>query len=127
MAACLAILTGYLAVLTTAALLASRKPPRSGPAARRFAVLVPAHNEEALIGRLLTSLHQLDYPADRFDVCVVADNCEDQTAELARSHGARVYERFDARDKAKGYALRWLLQQLQRSDLAYDAYVVIDA
>ena len=45
-------------------------------ASRRFAILVPAHNEEALIGRLLRSLQQLDYPADRAHVYVVADNCD---------------------------------------------------
>ena len=125
--AALALLTVYLLLLTFAALFASRKPPRPGRAMRRFAVLVPAHNEEALIGRLLTSLGEVDYPADHFDVCVVADNCTDETANIARSSGALVYERHDTTHQAKGYALRWLLQQLRQANRTYDAYVIIDA
>ena len=110
-AAALALLAGYLIVLTVAAVFARKRGPAAGPATRRFAVLVPAHNEQALIGRLLTSLNQLDYPKDRVDICVVADNCTDATAVIARSLGARVYERSDAVEQAKGFALRWLLAQ----------------
>jgi cellulose synthase/poly-beta-1,6-N-acetylglucosamine synthase-like glycosyltransferase len=125
----LSLLTLYLLVLTAAAIVAHR--PRTRPPAatvvRRFAVLVPAHNEEALLGRLLASLSEQDYPADRFDVCVVADNCVDSTAAIARSMGAQVYERTDPTQKAKGFALRWLLQTLRERGRTYDAYVVFDA
>src|SRR5947209_5677583 len=114
----LALLTAYLIVLTVAAVFAAKEGPTPGPCQRRFAVLVPAHNEEALIGRLLDSIAQVDYPRDRFDVCVVADNCTDETAALSRSRGAQVYERHDERERAKGFALRWLLQQLPET---YDA------
>jgi cellulose synthase/poly-beta-1,6-N-acetylglucosamine synthase-like glycosyltransferase len=118
----LALLAGYLLLLTLAALLSRRALPAAGPATRRFAVLVPAHDEELVIGRLLRSLSAVDYP--NFDVCVVADNCTDRTAEIARGFGARVFERFDAVEKAKGFALRWLLSQLTER---YDAFVVLDA
>jgi cellulose synthase/poly-beta-1,6-N-acetylglucosamine synthase-like glycosyltransferase len=123
----LALLTAYLIVLTVAALFARKRGPASGGAVRRFAILVPAHDEEALIGRLLTSLQQQDYPPDRFDVCVVADNCHDATADLARSMGARVYERVDADEQAKGFALRWLIAQLREEGRSFDAFVVFDA
>lgn len=123
----LALLTTYLIVLTVAALFARKHGPGAGPKTRRFAILVPAHDEEALLGRLLTSLKEQDYPTDRFEVCVVADNCHDTTASLARSMGARVYEHVNALEQAKGFALRWLLEQLRDGGRRYDAFVVIDA
>jgi cellulose synthase/poly-beta-1,6-N-acetylglucosamine synthase-like glycosyltransferase len=122
-----AALVGYLLILALLALVPIRRIPASGGARRRFAILVPAHNEEALIGRLLASLNALDYPRDRYTVCVVADNCTDTTAAIAREHGARVYERFDDTQRAKGFALRWLLQQLRSAAEQYDAYIVVDA
>jgi cellulose synthase/poly-beta-1,6-N-acetylglucosamine synthase-like glycosyltransferase len=92
-------------------------------------VLVPAHNEELTIGRLLRSLARLEYPADKYDVCVVADNCEDRTAEIAAGLGARVYERVTRDERAKGFALRWLLERLAQEGQgpSYDAFVVLDA
>src|SRR5581483_11646634 len=123
----LAGLTGYLLALTGAALLPGRPCPPDGPARRRFALLVPAHDEEASLGRLLTSTAALAYPADRYTVYVVADNCQDRTAEVARAGGARVEERFDQQEIGKGYALRWLLGRIRERGEAYDAYVVVDA
>src|SRR5205807_4822375 len=107
-------MTAYLDTLTVAAAVRSRRSmcPSDAAPRHRFAVLVPAHNEELLIGRLLDNLQQLDYPSDLFEICVVADNCTDRTAELARAAGATVYERVDPTQRAKGYALRWLLEQL---------------
>jgi 1,2-diacylglycerol 3-beta-glucosyltransferase len=123
----LVVLAAYLLVLTLAALVARRSGPPPGPGERRFAILVPAHDEEAVLGRLLGSLSAIDYPRERFDVCVVADNCQDRTAEIARSLGARVYERFSENDRAKGFALRWLLERLRDDGRTYDAFVVLDA
>jgi cellulose synthase/poly-beta-1,6-N-acetylglucosamine synthase-like glycosyltransferase len=90
-------------------------------------VLVPAHDEELLIGRLLRNLAELDYPADLVDVHLVADNCTDETASRARRLGARVHERFDKTQQSKGHALRWLLQRVETLEEGYDAYVVLDA
>jgi cellulose synthase/poly-beta-1,6-N-acetylglucosamine synthase-like glycosyltransferase len=118
----------YLLFLTVAAIGAQyRHDQPLARGRRRFAVLVPAHNEQAVIGRLLTSLNQLDYAKDRFDVCVVADNCDDSTAKIARSAGARVYERFTTDERAKGFALRWLLDSIEREGRTYDAFVIVDA
>jgi 1,2-diacylglycerol 3-beta-glucosyltransferase len=121
------LLVGYLLLLAGLALLVPAARVQAGPGRRRFAVLVPAHNEEALIPRLLMSLNRLDYPRDRFDVCVVADNCSDTTAAIATEFDAQVYERFDTTERAKGFALRWLLRQLDQLGQSYDAYVVVDA
>ncbi|MBV9172334.1 MAG: glycosyltransferase [Chloroflexi bacterium] len=121
------LLVAYLLSLAALAVVA-RPPYLPLPAGRRkFCVLVPAHDEEAVVARLLRSLLHLDYSRDLFDVCVVADNCSDSTAQIARSFGVRLYERFDTSEQAKGYALRWLLKQLEQEHRTYDAYVVVDA
>ncbi len=124
--ALLVVATGYLVLLVVASLLPKRPSHRDIEPRRRFAILVPAHDEEQVIGRLLDSLGRLDYPRELFDVHVVADNCDDRTAQIARDHDAQVHERRSSpSDRGKGQALRWLLDRL--SDQPYDAYVVFDA
>lgn len=125
----------YLCVLSVSAIVSTRKrnayqaKSSALPADRHldFAILIPAHNEELVLASLLTSLSALEYPKDSYTVCVVADNCTDKTAELARATGVRVYERFDLTKRGKGYALNWLLQYLEDNQLIYDAYIVLDA
>jgi cellulose synthase/poly-beta-1,6-N-acetylglucosamine synthase-like glycosyltransferase len=116
----------YLAVLSVAAIL-WRRAPRAAAPGRRFAILVPAHDEELLLPRLLQSLGALDYPRALYDVHVVADNCTDRTAAVAAAAGATVHVRTDDQRRGKGYALRWLLARLGRAGAAYDAYVILDA
>jgi len=117
----------YLVVLTVAAPFGLRMPPSTSGPPRRFAVLVPAHDEECVIGRLLMSLAASGYPAGLVDTYVVADNCTDATAVVARAHGAWVLERHDQEQIGKGYALRYLLAWLAGAGLCYDGYVVLDA
>jgi cellulose synthase/poly-beta-1,6-N-acetylglucosamine synthase-like glycosyltransferase len=117
----------YTALLTLAAPFGRRQRVGASPSARRFALLVPAHNEEAVLGRTLASLAALDYPADQRDVWLVADNCTDSTAALARAHGARVCERHDLSQPGKGSALAWLLAQIDAAGETYDGYIVVDA
>jgi cellulose synthase/poly-beta-1,6-N-acetylglucosamine synthase-like glycosyltransferase len=124
----LALMVGYLLMLTGAAWFARRQTAGvSHNPDQRFAILVPAHNEERLLPSLLQSLADLEYPASLFSVHVVADNCTDRTAEYARQGGARVYERVDAERRGKGYALEWLIEQLHREHITYDAIVILDA
>lgn len=115
---------GYLLILT---LLSGRLPqPRPSSRRLRFDVIVPAHNEALSIERTVASLSQIDWPADRFRVLVVADNCSDATAELARSAGAEVLERRDHNQRGKGYALRYAFERSAAASWA-DAVVVVDA
>ena len=93
----------------------------------QYAVLIAARNEEAVIGQLLDSIHAQDYPADLFDVYVVADNCTDKTAAVAAEHGAYVFERQDRLRVGKGYALSFLLGKIKETGKAYDGYFVFDA
>ena len=75
----------------------------------KFMAIIPAHNEEAVIGNLLESLNKQDYPKELLDIYVIADNCTDNTAAIARDLGAIVYERNDPTKKTKGYAMQWFL------------------
>jgi cellulose synthase/poly-beta-1,6-N-acetylglucosamine synthase-like glycosyltransferase len=121
----------YLCMLSFSAVLAAKKRRvEVTPASARlnFAILIPAHNEEVVLGTLLESLTALEYQKDLYTIYVVADNCTDRTAELARATGrVHVYERFDQARRGKGYALNWVLQKLEKDQLIYDAYVILDA
>jgi hypothetical protein len=123
--------SGYLAALTAVAWWARRRgaarTPLTGPPSHRFVVLVPAHDEERLIGSAVDSLVGLDYPDDLWTVHVVADNCTDATAPIARAHGAEVHERHDPEHGGKGPALAWVLARLHDRGECFDAVAVIDA
>ena len=93
----------------------------------KFMAILPAHNEEAVIANLVDSLMNQDYDKNLLDIYVIADNCTDNTAEIAREHGAIVFERFDPAHKTKGYALNWFLQQKIKENADYDAFFVFDA
>ena len=61
----------------------------------RYAVLISGRNEEKVIGELVKSIKNQDYPSELIDVFVIADNCTDNTAEVAREAGAEVFVRND--------------------------------
>jgi cellulose synthase/poly-beta-1,6-N-acetylglucosamine synthase-like glycosyltransferase len=120
------VFTAYLALLTGAALGASRSRAEPRAPRHRFAVVVPAHNEATTLPSLLRSLGALDYPRDRHDVIVVADHCTDATASVARAAGARVLERRDGTRGGKGLALGWAFARLLPEG-RHDAFVILDA
>lgn len=131
----LAIPALYLAVVTLAALWASRRRAVSlaAPGATesewpRLVILIPAHNEEKLIERLLTSVSLLSYPRDHLDVYVIADNCTDATAARVSAFPAvQVLTRTDPERASKGYALEWAFDWLKVHNVAFDACVMFDA
>jgi cellulose synthase/poly-beta-1,6-N-acetylglucosamine synthase-like glycosyltransferase len=90
-------------------------------------LIAAAHNEEKVIGALLENLRILRYPDHLYDIYVIADNCTDRTAQVARRYGALVYERFNDLEKGKGYALEWMFGQLFKLPEKYDAVVIFDA
>lgn len=117
----------YLMTLSVAALAQRQQGSTDQALDTRFALLIPAHDEEDVLGDLFASLSALSYPTAQVEVHLVADNCTDTTAAIAREAGAFVYERHNTTELGKGYALRWLLAQLQATGRKYDAYVIIDA
>lgn len=99
------------------------------PQLHRYAFVTSARNESAVIAELIESIQAQDYPKELIDIYVIADNCTDDTASIARSYGAYVYERFNKTLIGKGYALDEFFHHL-RSDLPdrqYDGFFVFDA
>ena len=95
----------------------------------RYAVLISARNESAVIANLIHSIKSQNYPSELIDVFVVADNCTDNTAEIAEQAGAIVFRRFNDRLVGKGYALDFCIKTIraQYANRGYEAYFVFDA
>ena len=93
----------------------------------KFMAIIPAHNEEKVVGNLIESLKNQTYDKNLYDIYVIADNCTDETAKIAKQSGAIVYERFDEAHKTKGYALQWFLKKKIKENADYDAFFVFDA
>lgn len=106
-----------------------RKREKAPCQQKRYAILIAARNEEAVIGNLLDSIEKQSYPRQLLTVFVIADNCTDATAQVAADHGAIVYTRFNQEKIGKGYAIAYLLEKI-REDYTYepfDAFVIFDA
>lgn len=106
-----------------------KRGKRGAPDEHTYAILVAARNEEKVIGHLLDSIRNQKYPVDKLRIFVVADNCTDGTAKIAREGGAVVYERFNKEQIGKGYAINFLLGKIDEDygwD-SFDAYMIFDA
>lgn len=106
-----------------------RHKPHKKTVLHRYAVLISARNEEAVIGDLLRTINNQTYPSHLVQVFVVADNCTDATADRAKAQGAVVWERFNREKVGKGYALNFLLKQIKEAypEDPFDGYFVFDA
>lgn len=106
----------------------NRKDTYQAKREHRYAAIISARNESNVIAGLIASLKAQNYPAELLDVYVVADNCTDNTAQVARQAGAIVYERFNKTQVGKGYALDYLFRLLRQEGREnYDGYFVFDA
>ena len=94
-----------------------------------YGILIAARNEETVIGNLIESIKQQDYPGELVKIFVCADNCTDNTAKVARECGAVCYERFDETKRTKGYALQYLVECIRRDYgiESLDGYIIFDA
>lgn len=117
----------YQLIVSLCSLIKVKDKPLIEQKENRFMAIIPAHNEEAVVGNLVESLKKQNYPTELYDIYVIADNCTDKTAEIAKKAGAIVYERFDEKHKTKGYALNWFLRQKIDEDAPYDAFCIFDA
>ena len=96
----------------------------------RFLVLVPAHNEEKVIGDIVRNLQQMDYPKELYDFYIIADNCTDHTADTVRALGANVIEThkdYPDAPTGKPIALKKALQALSNYQDRYDLIMIFDA
>lgn len=105
-----------------------RKEEKDYIPVKKFALVTAAHNEEAVIQYHIESLKNLNYPKELYDIYIIADNCTDKTADVARSEGALVYERF-SEQRGKGFALEWMFEKLfkMEDEKHYDAICLFDA
>jgi cellulose synthase/poly-beta-1,6-N-acetylglucosamine synthase-like glycosyltransferase len=93
----------------------------------KYAVVIAARNESAVIAQLIKSIKKQNYPSELLDIYVVADNCTDNTALVAKKAGARVFERFNKQLVGKGYALDYAFKNIIKSNKCYEGYFVFDA
>ncbi|MFC4304925.1 glycosyltransferase family 2 protein [Cohnella boryungensis] len=100
----------------------THKPTKS------FAMIVAAHNEEAVVGALIENLLKMDYPRELFDIFVICDNCTDGTADVVRKYeGVYACERTNPNERGKGFAIEWMLKELWKNPRQYDGIVMFDA
>jgi 1,2-diacylglycerol 3-beta-glucosyltransferase len=102
---------------------------KSAKKLHKYAYFICARNEENVIGNLIDSIYNQDYPRDLMQVFVCADNCTDNTKKVSLEHGAIVYERNSVIEKGKCYALDLLIKNVLK-DPKYDdieAFFVFDA
>ena len=111
------------------AALIKKDEPHKEEKKHRFAVLVCARNEEAVIAGLINSIHRQTYDRNLIRIFVMADNCTDNTASAARNAGATVYKRNNPNLVGKGYALEALLKNIERDYPRnyFDGFFVFDA
>src|SRR5574344_781853 len=119
----------YQLVVSLCSLVKLKDKPLVEDKNHKFMAILPAHNEEKVIGDLIDSLKKQDYPKEFLDIYVIADNCNDNTAQIAKDAGAIVYERKedDPAKKTKGAAMQWFLKQMVERNVDYDAFFVFDS
>ena len=117
----------YQTAISLCSLIKLKDKPYLTNKKHKFMAIIPAHNEERVVSNLIESLKNQTYDKDLYDIYVIADNCTDNTANVARRAGAIVLERFDPAHKTKGYALQWFLKQKIEENADYDAFFVFDA
>ncbi len=116
----------YHALLAIVALTAKRTIGKLFDGSQhRFAIVIPAHDEEPTIAHALDACAVLEYAQDKYAVYVIADNCSDRTAEIATANGAACLVRQDEERRGKGQALEWALPQVLAD--GWDAVIVLDA
>ncbi len=106
-----------------------RHPKLKEQPLRRYGIFISARNESLVVGNLIESLKKQTYNGEYLTIFVVADNCTDNTAEVARNAGAVVYERFNSEKVGKGYAMEFLYERIceDYGDTYFDAYAIFDA
>ena len=120
----------YQLIISVCSLITLKEKPLIVNKNHKFLAIIPAHNEEAVVGNLIESLKKQNYPKNKYDICVIADNCTDKTKEVAESYRVKIFERYeeDPAKRTKGDALRLFLNTLLADpNMDYDAFCVFDA
>lgn len=122
------LFTMHFVIFAIAGLFAKKRYPKA-KVQHKYGVIIPARNEEAVVGNLIKSVYKNNYPQDKLQVFVIAHNCTDKTAQIARELGATVYEYNNPNECTMGYAFRYLFDQI-RKDYGvqnYDGFFLFNA
>jgi cellulose synthase/poly-beta-1,6-N-acetylglucosamine synthase-like glycosyltransferase len=117
----------YFLVVSIAGFHKSKKFHENSGKKHKFAAIIAARNEEAVIANLIESINLQNYPKDLIDIIVIADNCTDKTAEIAKNAGAIVFERFNNSEVGKGFVLKFVFEKIFKERDIYDAFCIFDA
>lgn len=120
------VITIFLATLTVAAYFFKKKTNPLAPPLK-ISIIIPAHNEGLQIEETINSIYDSNYSKDLYSIYVIADNCKDNTATIARRAGAQAFERKDPEHRGKGQALDWFLKIYKKKIIEFDAIAIIDA
>ncbi len=122
------ILTAHFIFFAIVGIFAKKKFPVAEEKLR-YGILIPTRNEEHVVGKLIESIRKSDYPQDKLEIFVIAHNCTDATAVVAREAGAMVYEYDNPEERRKGYAMRYLVDCIiqDRGMDDFDGFFVFDA
>lgn len=95
----------------------------------KYGLIIPARNEEQVVGNLIASIYKNNYPQDKLQVFVIAHNCTDRTAEIAREMGATVYEYNNPKENTMGFAFKYLFERIKEDygTENYDGFFLFNA
>lgn len=91
----------------------------------KFLIIIPAHNEEKVLPRLLNSIAKIKYPSSLLSCYVICDNCKDNTEKIAKESGLMVIKRINRERQGKGYAIEWALNRINIQN--FDVVIMTDA
>lgn len=124
----LSLLTIHFVVFAIVGIFAKKKFPKTD-IKHKYGIIIPARNEEKVVGNLIESIYKNDYPQDKLQVFVIAHNCTDKTAEIAREMGATVYEYNNPKENTMGYAFKYLFDRIKEDygTENYDGFFLFNA
>lgn len=95
----------------------------------KYGIIIPARNEEKVVANLIKSVQQTEYSQDKLQIFVIAHNCTDNTAQIAREAGATVYEYSNPEENTMGYAFKYLFERIKEDwgTENYDGFFLFNA
>ncbi len=122
------VMTMHFVIFSIVGLFTKKTYPKA-KVQHKYGVIIPARNEEAVVGNLIKSVYKNNYPQDKLQVFVIAHNCTDKTAQIARELGATVYEYNNPDECTMGYAFRYLFDQIKKDYgiKNYDGFFLFNA
>lgn len=122
------LLTAHFIIFSIVGIFAKKTYPKA-KTKHKYGIIIPARNEELVIGNLIKSVYKNNYPQDKLHVFVIAHNCNDKTAEISRKLGATVYEYNNKNECTMGYAFKYLFEQIKKDygTENYDGFFLFNA